>query len=101
MSYLNDTVSKYLDHAEDPEEEALNLLVWLQMRYDWAGVMFTRWDVETLIERKLTDEEWNKVTATKPWQDMHSIIIEAEGWEPVYMAIEEAKLDENDIGPDI
>lgn len=93
MSSLNELVGKALDTAEDPEQEAIELCLWLQSRYDWTGVTFTRQDVETVVERKLSDEEWESVTATKPWRDTASIILEVGGWEPVYMAIQEAGIE--------
>ena len=96
-NHLNEVVDDYLDNSPDPEQEALNLVVWLQMRYSWATVVFTRQDVETAIDRPITDEEWDKVTATPSWKEMYSILIEgSEGWEPIYMAIEEAGIDDRE-----
>jgi hypothetical protein len=90
MTALINTVMKMLNDSNNPEEEALNLLIQLQERFDWTGVMFTRQDVETYVGQGLTDEEWNRVNVTKPWRDAHSIILEGGGWEPLYMAVDEA-----------
>jgi hypothetical protein len=90
--YLNETISNYLDNAEDGEGEAINLFHYLRERFGWTGTFMTREDVETVAERKLTDEEWKRVEDTKPWRDWSSIVLETGGWEPVYMALDEANV---------
>jgi len=96
MNYLAEQVNQTLDTSGSPEDDALELLIWLQNRFEWAGVMFTRQDVEAHVGRELTDEEWNRVNVTKPWRDAHSIILEGGGWEPLYMAVDEANIEVND-----
>lgn len=89
---LNDAVGKVLNESEKPEQDAIELLVWLRERYGWAGVMFTRTDVEEEVGRELTEEEWERISEQKVWREMGSVILEAGGWEPVYMAINEARV---------
>lgn len=94
---LYELVAQHLDrvhNADSREDLALELVMELENRFNWAVTMFTRKDVETLLGRELAHEEWQEVQRTHAWRDTSSIMLELSEWEPVRMAIEEAGLEE-------
>jgi hypothetical protein len=59
------------------EEQALDLLSMLAQHFGWTYAVKTRTDAEEVLERKLTEEEWGRVSCAKWWRDgvadvMHS-----------------------------
>jgi len=66
---LNDAVSNALDASEQPEQDAINLLLWLRDRYGWAMLVATREDADEALQGEtgndddaLTDDEWDLVS---------------------------------------
>ncbi len=39
-------------------------------RHGWAGTVFTRADVESVVQRDLTDEEWATVSGSGGWRKL-------------------------------
>jgi hypothetical protein len=89
---LRNAVSFALDSMPDPETEAMRLFHHLRDRFGWAGTIFTRMDVESRVERTITDDEWEAVKDTKYWTDMPSVLCEGGAWDIVDDAIREAGL---------
>jgi hypothetical protein len=59
------------------EEQALGLLYKLGNHFGWTYAVKTRGDAEEVLERKLTEEEWERTRDAKWWRDgvadaMHS-----------------------------
>ena len=66
---LNDAVSNALDASEQPEQDAINLLLWLRDRYGWAMLVATREDADEVLQNQtdnddvaLTNDEWDLVS---------------------------------------
>lgn len=77
---------------EITEEEALDILLNLRDAFGWSGTEFTRADIESNLERALTNEEWEKVQTTWAWEKgLPGQACEA-GWWAVDNAITEAEL---------
>lgn len=64
---------------EEHEIEALGMLVELRERFRWAGVVFSRVDVESHLERTVSDEEWDAISGSGEWTHMSDHLVE-EGW---------------------
>lgn len=74
------------------EDEALYIINDIRNAFGWTGTEFTRHDVESTLERKITDEEWDKVQDTHFWsRGMRDAMTET-GWDYVEFATEEAGL---------
>lgn len=66
---LTDTISKALDTSEQPEQDAINLLLWLRDRYGWGMLVATREDADWVLQNQtdnddaaLTNDEWDLVS---------------------------------------
>ncbi len=70
------------------ETDGLNLFNTLRDMFGWAGTIFTRDDVELKAERKLTDEEWERIQLTHGWRHLADALCE-QGWYSVDFALEE------------
>lgn len=96
MSYLNEAVDNILLNADDPEQEAIDLVAHLRVKFGWAGTLLTRQDVGTELGRPLTDDEWQRVTSHKVWENMGGVWLEGGGWEDVRFALDDVGI----TGPD-
>ena len=57
-----------LDFAKLTEDEAQTILCELRIHFGWQGTEFNRADVESEIDRPLTDAEWEDVQNTYEWR---------------------------------
>lgn len=62
------------------ENEAFEVLAALRNVFGWAGTEFTRADIETTIDRELTDEEWDAVQMNYWWDTRLAEISTEQGW---------------------
>lgn len=77
---------------EITEQEAFEVLEALRSTFGWAGTEFTRGDVETTLDRPLTDDEWDSVQATYWWNKRLGEIATEQGWWAVDAIISELDL---------
>jgi hypothetical protein len=87
---LKEAADRVLRTADDPHEEAMRLFRYFRERFGWAGTVFTRADVETQVDRLVTDDEWRKVSSTQVWQDMGGLMCDSGAWDWVDEAIEQS-----------
>ena len=73
------------------DEQAQVLFRSMCRTFGWAGVVFTREDVEEEAERILTDEEWAKVQETYAWRNTLPATLCEEGWKCVSDALKEIR----------
>lgn len=77
---------------EITEQEAFEVLNALRDTFGWSGTEFTRGDVETTLDRPLTEDEWNKVRMTGMWHSRLGEIATEQGWWAVDAIISELDL---------
>ena len=76
------------------EDEAFHLFSKMSSKFGWAGTIFTRDDVEGMLEQydlihdgetinKFTDEQWTDFTNNKDWYRYVPEWLHEEGWEIV------------------
>lgn len=65
---------------EITEAEAFDLLAALRATFGWAGTEFTRADIETTIDRELTEDEWEKIQNEEMWYSRLGEITTEQGW---------------------
>lgn len=75
---------------EMTETEAIHLVREIFDRFGFVGTYFTREDVESRINRPLTDEEFDRVVETRAWcKGIEESMIE-HGWDLIDYAVDEA-----------
>lgn len=73
------------------DDEALAFLQRIMAEFGWTGTVMTRADVELVVGRELTEDEWANLQGTKAWRDAASTWSEAGvTWDTVYQAIHDA-----------
>jgi len=94
-----DLIENYIQDLT--EDHALNVLHALQFRFSWAGIMFTRGDIEHLIieARKaddlpdLTDDEMeaaiDAVRSSFAWRKGLADLFSEEGWDLIGSAYDD------------
>lgn len=65
---------------EITEEQAFEVLNALRDTFGWAGTEFTRGDVETTLDRPLTEDEWEKVLFSREWEKLMAEQTTQAGW---------------------
>jgi ribosomal protein L37AE/L43A len=65
------------------EEQALDLLSMLAGHFGWTYAVKTRTDAEEVLERRLTEEEWERVSYAKWWRDGVAEVMHSRGSESI------------------
>lgn len=77
------------------ETGALEVFHALMNKFGWMGTIFNRNDVESNIDRSLTDDEWRSIRKTESWNRGALGMVER-GWDFVDRAIDQAGLKKDD-----
>lgn len=78
---------------EMTESEAITALNNIRAAFGWSGTEFTRKDIESSLDRKITDEEWKKIQQTNYWSRRMGEAMAETGWDYVDYAIAEAEIE--------
>ena len=89
MSHLTNVVDDVLSYASQPEEEARELFLHLSKRFGWTGAIYTREDAEAVLERDMTDEEWEGLSRTGMWIHLPARLL-AGTWGAIEFALDDA-----------
>ena len=76
------------------EDEAVRLFSEMSSKFGWAGTIFTRDDVEGMLEQydpihdgetinKFTDEQWDDFSSSKSWHRYCPEWMTEQGWEVI------------------
>lgn len=91
MNDLTKAVTFALDASDDPERDALNLFNYLRDRFRWSGTINTREDIESVVGRELTDDEFDAVADTRPWRRAGEVWNESGiTWDTIEVALSDA-----------
>ena len=70
------------------EDEAFRVFSEMRNKFGWAGTIFTRGDVEGMLEeydpiREFTDEQWEDFSSSKNWHRYFYEYLTEKGWEVI------------------
>ena len=75
------------------EKDGIDLLHEMKNKFGWRGPIFQRTDVADQLGRDLTDEEWDKVKASKYWTSALEDALISCAWEIIDAALLDAGLE--------
>lgn len=90
VSVLKNLISKIDPNSEVGQFMGTSLVHFIQSHFQFVGNIWYREDAEGILNRPLTDEEWDKVYSTNSWMSL------GRASDVDYLAIEEA-LDEAEV----
>lgn len=50
------------------EDQAIDVVIGLEQRFGWSATIVTKRDVEDTVGRKLSDDQWGKLTVSRSWR---------------------------------
>lgn len=98
MAYVGNQTDEEWDKLIDaivktlPEEKAQSVHNRFKYLFGWEGTNFCRADVESFVDRAITDEEWARVVEQYEWRKGLPDRTTERGWQEVEDAISAAKL---------
>ena len=82
--------------TEVTESEADHIFHILRSKFGWSGTVFSREDVESYLDRELTDEEWETVQNSYEWRKGVQDRMCERGWESIDYMCSSLELERGD-----
>jgi predicted HD phosphohydrolase len=78
------------------EEQGMDTIRNIFLKFGFVGTYFNREDADSLIDRKMTDVEWERLCDTRAWRKGIEETMIEHAWDLIEFALDEAGVARND-----